>query len=307
MCVNWSNPYEQRAGEWMRGNLHAHTTPHSPCASIPGEDLCRVYQQCGLHFLSLSEHMTVTAPSWNGLTIIPGVEWNSRTTYLPNRALTYQHHIGVHALDIAVLDAAVRCMAPEVMTREVGGADSLLVANHPNWLLQEHYDQYTLHLLAPRLDGVEIYNALQEWDEGEADATNRWDRLLSTGAPLLGFAGDDSHAEAEAGKAWITVCSEESSPQGIFRAIKTGNFYCSTGGRFEDIGREGDTVFASLREESRIRVIGDGGRMLLQYVGTEVHWSFDSDRTSYVRIHATNRNWEQAWSQPFFRTAPNGS
>lgn len=306
MPVNWLNPYEQRQGQWLRGNLHAHATPFSPCAEIPLSELCAAYQRCGQHFLCVSEHMKVTVPAWDSLLLLPGVEWNSRSTYMANRALTYQHHIGVYSLDTRLLDNAVRLRAPDAMCAELTGPGTLLVANHPNWLDPEHYDQYTLHRLAPCLDGVEIYNALLELEEGEADATNRWDRLLSLGLPLLGFAGDDAHAAADVGKAWLAARAVESSPEAVFQALKNGNFYCSTGAVLSDVGRESDQLFVHVEQEARIRVIGSGGKVLLERVGLGAQWSFSDNSTDYARFHVMDRNWAQAWSQPFFRHAPRG-
>ncbi|MFP4516545.1 MAG: PHP domain-containing protein [Desulfovibrionales bacterium] len=306
MTVDWCNPYQNRNGRWLRGNLHAHASPFSPCASVAVPDLCAAYLRCAQDFLSISEHMKVTAPHWEGLTLIPGVEWNSRSPYMANRSLAYQHHIGVYALETAVLDTAVACSTPEQMCAATTGADSLLIANHPNWLIPEHYDQYTLHRLSRDLDGLEIYNALLEWDEGEADATNRWDRLLTLGALLLGFAGDDSHTAGEAGRAWISARVDGQTPGAVFQSLKRGNFYCSTGVELDDIGRKGDGIFVSLNCEARIRVIGSGGKLLAEHVGNGFSFSFNGSNTDYARFHITDRNWAQAWSQPFFQYTPQG-
>ncbi|THB66252.1 MAG: hypothetical protein D6E12_10895 [Desulfovibrio sp.] len=307
MCVNWHNPYEQRQGEWLRGNLHAHATPFSPCAEVSVADLCAAYEACGLDFLCLSEHMMPSSPEWDGITMLPGLEWNSRSRYMSNRALTYHHHMGVYSPDSEVLDTAMQCRSPEHLCARTKTERAFLVANHPNWLLPEHYDEYTLQRLASDLDGLEIYNALLEWDEGEADATGRWDRLLSQGARLLGVAGDDSHTAQEAGKAWITARVDGQGVEPLFQALKSGNFYCSTGVTLMDIGREGDEMYISVNEGARIRVIGWAGKLLHEHIGHELRFSLNGQHgdippeQEYARFHVTNRNWEQAWSQPFFR------
>jgi len=306
MSVNWQNPYEQRRGRWLRGNLHAHATPLSPCASVPIADLGAAYAQRGLDFLSVSEHMAASAPACDGLVMLPGLEWNSRSRYMANRSLTYQHHLGVYSLDVDTLEAAVLCRDPHELCAGFASQQTLLVANHPNWLLPEHYDHYTLHLLAEGLDGLEIYNAQMEWDEGEADATGRWDRLLSTGRPLLGFAGDDAHAAAEAGQAWLAARVDGDGPEAVFQALKHGNFYCSTGVELADIGREGDELFVRMEREARIRVIGRLGRLLAERVAGELRWALPEGE-DYARFQIMDRDWAQAWSQPFFRRAGGAS
>ena len=37
LCVNWANPYANRAGQWYKGNLHTHTAPASGCGEVPLE------------------------------------------------------------------------------------------------------------------------------------------------------------------------------------------------------------------------------------------------------------------------------
>ncbi|MFH1762030.1 MAG: hypothetical protein ABIA63_13110 [bacterium] len=32
--VNWSNPYEEGEGFWLKGNLHTHTSPANHCVKF---------------------------------------------------------------------------------------------------------------------------------------------------------------------------------------------------------------------------------------------------------------------------------
>jgi hypothetical protein len=56
-----------------------------------------------------------------------------------------------------------------------------------------------------------------------------------------------------------------------------------------------------LEEEMRIDVIGRAGKLIARHVGTGAAFSFNTVDTPYVRFHVMDRNWGQAWSQPFFR------
>jgi len=53
--VNWANPYEDRRGQWLRGNLHAHSSPASSCGKVPMDRLLAGYAEAGYDFLSVSD------------------------------------------------------------------------------------------------------------------------------------------------------------------------------------------------------------------------------------------------------------
>lgn len=300
MSVNWYNPYALSNGRWFKGNLHAHCLPESPCANIHLETLLDGYQQKSYDFLSVSDHLAVTLPKRSGMTFIPGLEWNSRAGYMPNHIQTQHDHIGVYGEEEYLVKSSMNARTlPELLN---GNSRKMLkIANHPDWLAEEHFDLASLMRYAEHLDGMEIYNYSIEADVGQADTTWKWDRLLSMGYPLLGFAHDDSHSVVDIGKAWLMVKSEFCSPPEILQALKAGNFYCSTGVYIDVLERHRSTVSIALREESLIRVIGSFGRTLMETSAAELHWSFEQEDTEYVRFHVRNGSWQQAWSQPFFQ------
>ena len=78
MTINWGNPYADRAGQWLKGNLHAHTSPASPCAVISRADLLAAYAEQGYDFLSISDHLALTEAEHPDLVLIPGAEWIER-------------------------------------------------------------------------------------------------------------------------------------------------------------------------------------------------------------------------------------
>lgn len=301
MTVNWNNPYAFGKGHWLKGNLHAHSSPASPCSIINFEDLLSLYQDKDYHFLSISDHMEVTEAQCDDLVLLPGLEWNSRVGYMPNKAVTHQHHLGLYAMEHAHLHPYLDYREQGPLLAAMDRDDSLRVANHPNWMEGGHYRLEDLLRLNGLVDGMEIYNAVIEQEEGEADATALWDRLLAADCRLLGFASDDSHAAGDIGHAWIMVRSQNNSPAAIYSSIKQGNFYCSTGVLFQDLGRTGDSIFLELEEEACITLIGKAGRLLHKKIGTSLEWDFAQFDTPYVRIHVVDKKWRQAWSQPFFK------
>lgn len=300
MSVNFANPYEQVLGNWYKGNLHAHSSPKSACAAIDPELLIASYVDCGYDFLSVSEHMEVHERKASGLTLIPGLEWNSRSGPGPDR-VSRQDHLGVYAADHErVGQSLLHHSLEELLSAPQEGC--LLVANHPDWHIEEHHDLQTLGRYAGVLAGMEIYNGFLETDEGQADACWKWDRLLSRDKPMFGFASDDTHCLDNIAKAWLMVRAEEGTSENLLSSLKSGNFYASTGVVIHRIGRDGDTLEIELDRAAEIRVIGTGGRLLKRSVADGLTWSFNDDAdTSYARYQVRDGQWRQAWSQPFFR------
>lgn len=303
MSINWQDPYGKNSGTWYKGCLHAHCSPASPCASIPMQALLDKYIEKNYDFLSISDHLTVTVVDNPALTMIPGTEWNSRTGQVSSGTITRYDHVGIYGIDPAGIETYLPHKSlDKVMNCPENGV--LKIANHPNWLIEEHHRLETLLRFGRSFNGIEIYNYTLEVDHGLADATWKWDRLLSMGFPLLGFAGDDSHKRDDIGYAWIMVRASLNTSESIFKAITEGNFYCSTGVIITELVRANDQVSIALPADANIRVIGSGGRILAVHTGREFSWNFSSRPTDYIRFHVQNSLWQQAWSQPFFYESP---
>ncbi len=299
MSVNWYNPYAAAYGEWYRGNLHAHCLPGSPCATIGQENLLKGYRQKGYDFLAISDHLAVTRAQAAKPVMIFGLEWNSRTPHMSRRTQTQQNHVGIYGIDRKAVENTLECRALDELAGAAG--DMLFVANHPDWLDEEHYSLTTLMRFAHLFDGLEIYNHSIEADPGQADSTWKWDKLLSSGFPILGFAHDDSHAAADIGRAWLMVKALDNTPKSLLRSLKTGNFYSTTGVVIESLERRESTISIRLAEEAVIRVVGSFGRVMAESVGTSMHWNFEPQKSEYARFHVRNSLWQQGWSQPFYR------
>lgn len=300
MSVNWFNPYTDTAGNWFRGNLHSHCLPKSPCAAIQLEALLAGYIAKKYDFLSISDHLSVTTAVSETITLFPGLEWNSRAGHMAGTVQTCYDHVGIHALHEDLVESSLRFRTlQELLDWQDNGV--LRIANHPGWLEGEHYDLTTLMRFAGCLDGMEIYNHSIEADPGQADSTWKWDCLLSMGCPLLGFAHDDAHCSADIGKAWLMVRAENNSPAEIFKSLKRGNFYCSSGVSILNLERTEATIQITLEEDANIRVIGNFGRVLQELSGKTMKWSFTDDAIDYARFHVRNSAWQQGWSQPFYK------
>ena len=289
ISVNWRNPYEDCPGRWYKGNLHTHTWPASHCGKLPLERMLAEYARLGYDFLSISDHMTLTAARHDSLTIIPGLEWNA-----PNGV----YHTGLYSLDEALLAEAPAFTDQQSLLTHMAGRDAMVVMNHPNWLPDPHYRREKLDERTG-YDAIEIYNHVIERLEGYAISTDKWDYLLSRGRRVLGLASDDSHIEQDIGGAALMVRSASGDAASLLAAIRRGRFYCTSGVWIRRIGRQGNTVSVESENAQEIQAIGDGGARLERHAGPSLEFDLGPAK-SYVRFALYGPGSSMAWTQPFF-------
>jgi hypothetical protein len=288
--VNWVNPYAQREGQWLRGNLHTHTSPASPCGQVALARVLDQYTDAGYDFIAISDHMVYTPAADARMTLIPGIEWNSAAG----------EHTGLYG---AVVQARPECCTTTgqddvlQMAVEAGG---LAILNHPNWQYRPHYHREEL-LAAGPYDGVEIFNGVIKRLEGYEIATDKWDYLLAQGRRVLGFASDDYHIESDIAQGWIMVRATERTPLAILQAIQSGNFYASSGVTITDIRREGDRVEIDTADADEIQILGEGGRLLHTVTARNAAFDLSDTDWSYIRFTAFGHGAAMAWTQPFFQ------
>lgn len=287
--MNWKNLYEDRAGEWLKGNLHTHTSPASGCAIIPPLDCVNRYVELGYDFVSISDHMTYTNLSDDRITFIPGIEWNS----------AIGEHTGIYTMDPSVLERAIQSTEQDPVLEYLAGTDALVVLNHPNWLLTPHYRREALEAKRNFL-GLEIYNGVVEGALGYAIATDKWDYLLIQNKKILGFANDDSHSYPGIGLAFNMVRAKSNSREDIFNALKSGNFYASSGATINDIRRTGDIIEVETADGEEIRAIVDGGIMIERSFDSSIKVDVSKRDNLYIRFEVYGRGSAMAWTQPFF-------
>lgn len=288
--VNWSNPYADRTGTWLKGNLHTHTTPASGCGRISVEDCVNLYVKHGYDFMALSDHGTLTSHKDDRITLIPGVEWNANGG---------GYHAGVYSLSTADIEAAIAVNDQEILLNNLVETDALVILNHPNWLLRPHYRREELEQRSG-YDGIEIYNAVIERLQGYSISTDKWDYLLVKGIKVLGFANDDSHCDTDIGIASIHVRSASHEAAGIMAAIKSGNFYASSGALINDIRMDDGVIEIETPSAQEIQVRTDGGRWLHRVRDRSLRFDTRELGVSYVRFAVYGEGSAMAWTQPFF-------
>jgi hypothetical protein len=279
------NPYPREGVRWLRGNLHAHTNQSD--GTLSPEELVAAYDRLGYHFLGVSDHDRITP--------LDHLQQGTRMVLIHGEEVGG----GPHTLAVHVHERIEPRTERQDVLRRVAEQGGITVLNHPNWGTTFcHWPHSTIESLVG-YTGIEIYNAVIDLLEGSSLATDRWDRILSSGVRAWGFAHDDAHHANEIGRAWIQVAAPEPTLEGILEALRAGAFYASTGVTIQDVGVRDGTItihapdcqrFRFVTRHGAIRCFADGPRAGYTPTGDEGH----------VRIECYGYGDALAWTQPFW-------
>lgn len=280
------------AGQWLRGNLHAHTDrsdgKRSPQAVLDD------YAARGYGFLMISDHDIYTSAADHA-------RWDARGMVLiPGNEVTRD---GVHLLHVG----AGAYVAPDADRQKVidqaKASGGFVIVNHPNWFKDwDHCTQETLERWTG-YRGIEIFNGTIGRLEGSQFATDRWDRLLSKDRRVWGFANDDSHMEAEdVGLGWNVVQVQAPTVENIVQALSEGRFYASTGVNIRSIQVNGTRIRIETDNAERIiaSTIHQRRFAVVDQPWIEVDLAHQPKLDKYVRFECAGCGEAFAWTQPFF-------
>jgi hypothetical protein len=141
-------------------------------------------------------------------------------------------------------------------------------------------------------------------NSGRAVATDLWDELLTRGKRVYGIASDDFHHRSRYGGAFVMVRASEKSQVAILKAIRTGNFYASTGILLKEISLRDKNIISLAAANDRVpgaefRFVGAGGKVLAEVQGPEASYVVRGGE-GYIRAEACREDGGRAWTQPFF-------
>jgi len=283
------HPYQNLSGgQWLRGNLHAHTTRSDGTRDMPA--VIADYARRGYDFLMISDHDIYTGPEdyagvdAHGLVLISGNEVTRGGPHLLH--VDADRLIEPQRERQAVMDA-------------VAASRGFVIVNHPNW--QEGFDHCSMELLRAwrGYAGVEIYNGVIGRLKGSPYATAKWETLLAEGRRVWGFANDDSHLPADVELGWNTVYTEERSVEGIIAALRAGRFYASTGVIITDIHVADGRIRIETSNAERIGALSRWAQRFAVADANTIEVEVP-DGTPYVRFECWGRGEQFAWTQPFW-------
>jgi hypothetical protein len=276
-------------GAWLKGNLHAHTT-HSDGQREP-QAVVDSYAERGYDFLALTDHDILTTESDHALLDSRGMILIAGNEITAN---------GPHMLHIGATSTVKPSSDRQTVIDDIRRCGGFAVVNHPNWFSDFNHCSFDQLCRWQGYGGMEIYNGVIEQLPGSAYALDKWDRILSTGCRVWGFANDDSHAaEGQDALGWSVAYVSERTPAAIVDALSRGRFYASTGVAIDDIRVDGDRIVIRAGNADRIAAfIRDGSRHAYTN-GCELSVTIPPAAV-YVRFECCGAAGSRAWTQPFF-------
>jgi hypothetical protein len=288
------NPYEGLSkGQWMRGNLHCHSTRSD--GSRPPQGVIDDYARRGYDFLMLSDHDVFSSPE-------DYAQWDARGMLLINGNEVSAG--GVHILHVDADRRVEPAKRRQQVIEEVNKTKGFTIVAHPNWTNNFDHCPAEKMLEWTGYLGVEVYNGLVEWHSGSAYGDDKWDMALSEGKRIWGFANDDSHTGVhDIQLGWNVVYTHDKSVKGLIEAMRAGRFYPSTGVTIADVKVEGDKITITTKDAHRIAAILDHGRRFACVDASTMTITVPEGAT-YVRFECFGVGERMAWTQPFFIERP---
>ena len=305
---------------WFKGNLHTHTNK-SDGDSSP-EIVVDWYNNNNYDFLVLSDHnhLTILERNKTKLLLIPGEEITLNVPY----------SIHVNAIGIKkVIEPTIRTTKVKTLQANIDNiisAGGLAEINHPNfrWALNENdlVKVKGAHFLEV-FNGN--YNSHNYGGGGKKSVEEMWDEMLSKKIKIWGVAVDDSHHFKEEfasyrynpGRGWVEVFAKRISEKNILESMRNGNFYFSTGVKFEkiifnekgiELSISGDYFNQGLsnnlftNSKYTTRLISNYGEIIDEKYGKSVKFNLSKEKGkySYFRTKTISSTGSVGWTQPIF-------
>tara|TARA_B100000809_G_scaffold75238_1_gene72955 strand:- start:2388 stop:3299 length:912 start_codon:yes stop_codon:yes gene_type:complete len=284
-----TNPYaDLTAGNWVRGNLHAHTTASD--GKLLPQELVDAYATLGYEFLAITDHDVYTSAADHqslddkGLILITGVEATAN---------------GPHVLCLNGDSAIEPSSDRQAVIHATLASGGFVIPAHLN--RESHFDHTPIEQLRlwDGYEGIEIFNGQGTYNPGSPYSTAKWDLLLTEGRRVWGYANDDAHGLETIALGWNIVYVKERSAAGLIDALTAGRFYASTGVTITDIMVDGQRIVLQTADADRIVAIGSGGGRVAFADQPTIEIDVPDD-VNYIRFECWGRGERFAWTQPFF-------
>ncbi len=303
---------------WYKGSLHTHTSGAGSTGDASPEGVARWYGRNGYGFLVISDHNELTTvdcgPSERPL-LIPGEEISTRIHN--DKVKIHINGIGI-SKTIDPIDSRTGGpddVAPTLQANidailEDGGVACI---NHPNytWALDhESIKQTTGASLLEVYNGGSTSNNM-DGGPGKFTYEQIWDGVLSAGQVIYGVATDDAHQyniqgrpnPALPGTGWVMVRAPELTTEAIIEALRSGDFYASTGILLAELEATKEAVSLKIEQVGDslywTRFVGRDGVILEECAGPEATYHMRGDE-GYVRAVVASSSRAKAWTQPVF-------
>ena len=293
---------------WLKICLHAHTTE-----SDGDEPLDRVidwYRRLGFDCLVVTDHNLVT---------LPDGESPERPLLIGGEEVTVMlegESVAVYVNGVGLREAVEPIVKDGVLATLQANVDAVVRAGGIPCLTSPYYREGFDHHTLAGIEGavlMDIYNAHPNnvlGDPRTFSYERLWDEALTAGRRLFGVATDDAHNYREfsadnsnPGRAWVMARCSELTEESVLEALRSGDFYASTGVKLTSLEVEPGSVSLAIEPKTpqsySTAFLGRGGRLLSEQKGTEADYRFEGGE-GYVRARVTSSWGARAWTQPVF-------
>jgi len=286
-------PPFDRPGEWLKANLHAHTSMSD--GALPPDEVLAWHAGAGYDVVALTDHDLRTIEAGpEGLVVLAGAELSLGKS----RAGAPMHLVALGLEHDDLPKAASRGALVERLNAM--GVVSFLA--HPYWTQLTPEEALEVRGCI----GLEVFNTGSEVENLKGLAAVHWDQALTAGWRACGLAVDDSHFKiADHGGGWIWIRATGREPAAVLAALRDGLFYASQGPRIEEVRLEGRRLHVRCSPAASIYWIGHthlGWCAHAPAGGTITEADFEIDgRARYVRVEVVDTAGRHAWGPPCFR------
>lgn len=324
-------------GCFYKANLHMHTTVSD--GEMSPAEVKKAYMEQGYSVVAFTDHeVMVPHPELTdrNFLAITATEISTNHRYDCDFSYCKTYHLNIYSPDARKssfntfdrskiwLDHSLDYMAPEQndigcrriysvadmngIIKKANSEGCLVSYNHPVWSLQDYGDYIDLK----GLWGIEVYNTGCV-RAGYLDSPKPLDDLLRRGERVMPLATDDAHRRADCFGGFTMINAPELSYESIFRALRNGDFYASTGPRLHEISIENGVVRVVSSPASSICISTDCRQRYIRKADGQpmTGASFDingylrlaGDGISphpYIRVTVTDERGNAAYSRAYF-------
>lgn len=289
-------------GRFWRGNLHTHSQRSD--GALPPEEVVRQYRDADYDFVAITDHFR---PEYDfPITDTRALRTADFTTLLgaelhaPRTELGSQWHILAVGLprDFAPPEPDETGPALARRAREAG---AFIGMAHPAASLLTLQDAESLDAA----HAVETHNALSAMED-RGESWHFYDVLLGRGHRINAYAADDAHGQPgdpPGLRAWVHVRAETLEPESLVTALKSGEYYSSTGPEIHDIQVSDTalTVRCSPVDKVVVTATTPGKQLRADRNLTECTIPLATlPKHHPIRVTIVDRDGQRAWSNPIF-------
>ncbi|HJO92059.1 MAG TPA: hypothetical protein QF753_01555 [Victivallales bacterium] len=284
-------------GNWYKGNTHTHST-FSDGTKTP-QQLDKLYASKGYSFIFLTDHHVSSN--------VKVFKFKQKLLWLDGNELggNDSHGTYYHILTLGKTEGISKKapLADQIAKAKKEGA--ILILAHPSWC-----GDTIAEALRYNLDGCEIYNNVCHQLNGKGLGQFQWNGMLEKNSNTIGTACDDTHMDEDApgwAGGWIVINASSLTRTNVMDAIRNGNFYASTGPKFNDITFDGKEVHIKTSPVKMVWVVGpssDGFGKSAEQLGVKAitEYSFKVPKDwKYIYIKIQDKNNKYAWTNTLFK------